>query len=47
MSQKEALLQRVSVIEYQAEMTAYIVAHHFELDTEEHSLQSLPNDLKI
>ncbi len=36
MPQKEAALQRASVIEYQAEMTVYIVAHHFGLDTEEH-----------
>lgn len=42
MPQKEAALQRASVIEYQAEMTVYIVAHHFGLDTEEHSLQYTP-----
>lgn len=42
MPQKEAALQRASVIEYQADMTAYIVAHHFGLDTEEHSLQYTP-----
>lgn len=42
MPQKEAALQRASVIEYQADMTAYIVADHFGLDTEEHSLQYTP-----
>lgn len=42
MPQKEAALQRASVIEYQADMTAYIVAHHFGFDTEEHSLQYIP-----
>ncbi|MDE1548517.1 ImmA/IrrE family metallo-endopeptidase [Jeotgalibaca caeni] len=39
MAQKAEDLQRTPVIEYQAEMTAYIVAHHFGLDTEVHSLQ--------
>lgn len=39
MAQKDAALQRTSVVEYQAEMTAFIVAHHFGLNTEEHSLQ--------
>ena len=39
MAEKEAGLHHVPVIEYQAEMTAYLVAHHFGLDTEAHSLQ--------
>ena len=39
MSQKEPTLQGTPVLEYQAEMTAYVVAHAFGLDTKEHSLQ--------
>lgn len=39
MVQKDEALQGTPVVEYQAEMTAYIVAHHFGLDTELHSLQ--------
>lgn len=39
MAQKDVALQGTPVVEYQAEMTAYIIAHHFGLDTEAHSLQ--------
>ncbi|QIK52782.1 ImmA/IrrE family metallo-endopeptidase (plasmid) [Jeotgalibaca porci] len=39
MAQKETALQETPVLEYQAEMTAYVVAHAFGLDTKAHSLQ--------
>lgn len=39
MNQKEGALQATPVLEYQAEMTAYVVAHAFGLDTKDHSLQ--------
>ena len=39
MSQKEPTLQGTPVLEYQAEMRAYLVAHAFGLDTKAHSLQ--------
>ncbi|MFV8240939.1 ImmA/IrrE family metallo-endopeptidase [Aerococcus viridans] len=38
MAQKETALQETPVLEYQAEMTAYVVAHAFGLDTKAHSL---------
>lgn len=38
MVQKETALQETPVLEYQAEMTAYVVAHAFGLDTRAHSL---------
>ncbi|WP_270371673.1 hypothetical protein [Aerococcus urinaeequi] len=42
MAQKETALQETPVLEYQAEMTAYVVAHAFGLDTKAHSLHYTP-----
>ena len=42
-SSKENALTSTNVKEYQAEMTAYVVARHFGLDTEEHSIDYISN----